>query len=59
MTGKQLRSLRAKLGLTQKQLAEKLAVSSNTVARWERDEVEISEPIARLIRMTAAKRRDS
>jgi transcriptional regulator with XRE-family HTH domain len=59
MNGKQLRSLRRKLELTQKQLAEKLAVSSNTVARWERDEVPIREPIARLIRMTAARRGDT
>lgn len=38
MDGKELREAREALQLTQKQLAEKLAVTPNTVARWERDE---------------------
>ena len=49
MTGKELRTIRDKLGWTQVQLAEVLGVTPNTVARWERDEVRIREPIARLI----------
>jgi transcriptional regulator with XRE-family HTH domain len=56
MTGKQLRTIRRRLGLTQKDLAKELAVAWNTVARWERDEVPIRESVARLIRMTASKR---
>jgi transcriptional regulator with XRE-family HTH domain len=39
LTGTELRARRTKLGLTQSELAQKLEVSANTVARWERDEV--------------------
>ncbi len=38
MTGEQIRALRLSLGLTQEQLAERLEVDRNTVARWERGE---------------------
>ena len=51
MTGAQLRRIRKRLDLTQRELAEKLGVSANTVARWERDEVSIAEPAARLARL--------
>lgn len=53
MTGKTLRSIRKRLNLTQVQLARQLGVTSNTVARWERDEMKISEPVSRLIRLLA------
>ena len=53
VTGKELRGIRKRLGLTQVALAERLAVTSTTVARWERDEVPIREPMARLIRLLA------
>ena len=52
MTGDQLRRIRKRLGLTQEVMAAKLGVSPNTVARWERNEVAISEPAARLARLT-------
>jgi len=55
MTGKQLRDIRKRLGWTQAQIAEAVGVTSNTVARWERDEVGIGEPIARLIQTVIAK----
>jgi len=55
MTGKQLRVIRKRLRWTQAQIAEAVGVTSNTVARWERDEVGISEPIARLIQTVIAK----
>ena len=42
MKGHEVRALRTRLGLTQKALAEKVEVSPNTVARWERDELGIS-----------------
>jgi len=50
MSGKELKRLRTQMKCTQKQLAEKLGVTKNTVARWERGEVPISEPAARLLR---------
>ena len=49
MTGKDLRKHRKQLDLTQAGLAERLGVTANTVARWERDEITIREPMARLI----------
>ena len=41
MKGTKLRQWRVALGLTQQGLADKLQVSRNTVARWERDEMAI------------------
>ena len=55
MRGGTLRQIRKRLGLTQSALAERLGVSPNTVARWERNEVPIREPMVRLIRMLAGK----
>lgn len=49
MTGKELLKVRKRMKWTQAQLAEAVGVSGNTVARWERDEMAISEPAARLI----------
>ncbi len=57
MTGAEVRGLRAKLGITQVALAEAIGVTSNTVARWERGEMAISEPTARLLQKIAAERR--
>lgn len=53
MTGEEVRRIRRQLGLTQAALAERLGVAANTVARWERDELPVREPLARLIRLTA------
>ena len=49
MSGDDVRKVRRRLHLTQEELAERLGVSSNTVARWERGEVQITEPAARLV----------
>jgi len=54
MTGVEIRALRGKLGWTQMALAEAIGVTSNTVARWERGEMAISEPAARLLQKIAA-----
>jgi transcriptional regulator with XRE-family HTH domain len=51
--GEELKSIRKKLGWTQVQMAKAIGVDPNTVARWERNEVGISEPIARFIRTVA------
>jgi DNA-binding transcriptional regulator YiaG len=48
MTGEELRRIRHRLGLTQAQLAERLGWHANSVARAERNEMAISEPVVRL-----------
>jgi transcriptional regulator with XRE-family HTH domain len=53
--GKTLRRLRRASRLTQAELAKQLGVTPNTVARWERGEVAISDPMARLISLTLGK----
>ena len=57
MTGRELRSIRQKLTLTQAALAEAVGITSNTMARWERGEMAISEPAARLLEKLAAERK--
>jgi len=42
--------------MTQKQLAQAVGVSANSIARYERDEIKISMPLAKLVRMLAAAR---
>ena len=49
MQGKELKAIRERLKLTQVEFAELVGVTSNTIARWERGEVPIREPMARLI----------
>jgi DNA-binding XRE family transcriptional regulator len=51
--GKELKALRQRLGLTQAELAEKVGVAPNSIARQERDEIGIREPLARLIQLLA------
>lgn len=53
MTGEEVRRLRRQLGLTQAELAERVGVTANSVARWERDEMRVREPAARLLRLLA------
>ncbi len=57
MDGKQLRKIRDKLHWTQVKLAKEIGVNVTTLARWERDEVGISEPISRFIKMIAKQKR--
>ena len=49
MTGQELKELRRQMGLTQKELAERIGVPWNTVARWEVGMRKIFEPVARLV----------
>ncbi len=44
ISSEQIKGIREKLGLTQAQLGEKLSVSANTIARWERGELEPEHP---------------
>ncbi len=53
MTGKELKAIRKKLGLTQTQFAELVGVTRNSIARQEREEIGIREPLARLIKLLA------
>ena len=57
MSGKELLKIRKRHRWTQAQLAEAVGVSGNTIARWERDEVGIGEPAARLVRRILAEQR--
>ncbi len=54
MTDVEIRAFRKKLGWTQVALDEAIGVTSNTVARWERGEMAISEPASRLLQKIAA-----
>ena len=53
MNGNQLRRIRKRLKWTQVKLAREVGVTETTLARWERGEVSIGEPIARLVKMIA------
>jgi len=50
MTAKQLKAIRQRLQLTQRELAAKLRVARNTIARWEMGAVPISGPAALLLK---------
>lgn len=49
MNGKQVSKIREQLKWTQAQLGDAVGVTGNTIARWERDEMAVNEPAARLI----------
>ena len=58
MNGRELRTIRRRLKLTQVELAELVGVASNTVARWERGEMTMRKRAARLIQnIYAAKKK--
>jgi transcriptional regulator with XRE-family HTH domain len=54
MTGEEFRRCRVTLEMTQQQFATALGIGPNTVARYERDELKIYEPVARLAALLAA-----
>jgi putative transcriptional regulator len=49
MTGEEIKVLRKLLGYTQAKLGEEVGVTSNTVARYERDEFKPSPPVQKLL----------
>jgi DNA-binding transcriptional regulator YiaG len=53
MTAKEVRAIRRRLGLTQRELADKVGVARNTVTRWELGLIGIRESAARLLRLLA------
>ena len=48
-----MRRLRKALGLTQVELAQRVGITANSIARQERGEIGISEPVALLVRLAA------
>lgn len=62
MTSAALTALRRHIGMTRRQMATKLAVSPNTIARWEMpgkgDRFPIPEAVAQLLRIWASLRAD-
>ena len=56
MTGHELRAIRRRLRLTQVELAVRVGVTGNSLARWERGEVGISAPVERLVRILAGQK---
>lgn len=57
MKGVALKKRRQALGMTQAELARALGVAPNTVARYERDESGIPEPVARLVMLIQPKQK--
>jgi len=53
MDARELKAIRQRLRLTQEQLAEKVGVTTNSIARQERGELGIRESLARLLRLIA------
>jgi DNA-binding XRE family transcriptional regulator len=51
MTGPELKRCRERLKLTQAAMAKQIGVHSNSLARMERNEMTISEPVSRLVRL--------
>lgn len=51
MLARQLREFRQRLGITQVAFAEAIGVAPNTVARWERGELNMRASTAKLIEM--------
>jgi DNA-binding transcriptional regulator YiaG len=48
-----MRQIRRALDCTQVEFADLIGVTGNNVARWERNERAISEPVARFLRLIA------
>lgn len=55
MNRQELKAIRKQLGWSQARLADAVGVTSNSIARQERGEIGIKEPLARLIRLIAEK----
>jgi DNA-binding transcriptional regulator YiaG len=51
MTGREVRRVRKSPGLRQRQFAARVGVTSNTVARWESDELTVGSTAAVLMRL--------
>jgi DNA-binding transcriptional regulator YiaG len=49
--GQDIKKLRKEAKLSQAKLAKIMGVHANTVARWEREDMYISEPVARFLKL--------
>jgi len=58
MTGDELRKIRKELKLTQAQMGELVGITANSIARQERGEMGIREPVAMLVRLIAKQARE-
>ena len=56
MSGKELRFLRTEMGMTQAQLAELLHRDAQSIARWEKGEVEIDGNAETVVRLLASEK---
>jgi DNA-binding transcriptional regulator YiaG len=54
ISGREIRRIRAAMGLTQVEFAALLGTIGNTVAKWEREEATPREPTAKLIQLLGA-----
>lgn len=52
--GREIRFIRRAIDMTQAEFGHSLGVTSQTVARWEKDQISIRTPEERLLRITAA-----
>lgn len=57
MTGDDFKAWRTRHGLTQQQVAERIGVTANTVARWERGEIAITMMVENSVRWLEEKLR--
>ena len=57
MKGVTMRTRRKQLGMTQQELASAIGTHKNTIARYERNELMIPEPVARLLAFIQPKSR--
>jgi len=57
MTGRELRAIRAKFGLTQREFSPLVGITQNALARLERGERKISETLSILAKLLAVKHR--
>ncbi len=57
MTGREVRNIRQRLGLTQRELADRLGVARNTVTRWELGLMGVKESAARLLQILGAQQK--
>lgn len=59
MTGREVRQVRKRLGLTQREFAARVGVTPNAVAKWESGHFTVGKTAAILIRLLDPRRKES